>query len=439
MNKEIQERINAVQSGSIPNGYCEGIVGILPNYWTSKPLSEISEVISEQVGDDDYETLSISAGIGFVNQAQKFGKELSGKQYKKYTVLRKGDFAYNKGNSKLYPQGCTYRLKERDEAAVPNVFECFRITEGCPEYYEQLFISGFMNRQLTRKINHGVRDDGLLNLTDDDFYSTVLPVPPLAEQQKIAEILSACDREIELKSAEIMHLKSLKQSLTAQMFVRSGEILPALRFPGFSTEWKKHKLLSCIERIIDFRGRTPKKLGMEWSEKGYLALSALNVKDGYVDFSQDVHYGDYALYSRWMNGNELHKGQVVFTTEAPVGNVAQIPDDNGYILSQRTIAFEVKTNVLTEDFLAIILRTPSVVATLNALSSGGTAKGVSQKTLSTVDIIIPSELKEQEKLSSFFSTLNQMLSLNQYTLEMLQNRKKALMQLLLTGLMRTNN
>jgi len=236
-----------------------------------------------------------------------------------------------------------------------------------------------------------------------------------------------------------MHLKSLKQSLTAQMFVRSGEILPALRFPGFSTEWKKHKLLSCIERIIDFRGRTPKKLGMEWSEKGYLALSALNVKDGYVDFSQDVHYGDYALYSRWMNGNELHKGQVVFTTEAPVGNVAQIPDDNGYILSQRTIAFEVKTNVLTEDFLAIILRTPSVVATLNALSSGGTAKGVSQKTLSTVDIIIPSELKEQEKLSSFFSTLNQMLSLNQYTLEMLQNRKKALMQLLLTGLMRTNN
>ena len=195
MTEEIKARIESIRKGEVPNGYNEGVAGILPNDWTSKPLSEISEVISERAGDDDYETLSISAGIGFVNQAQKFGKELSGKQYEKYTVLRKGDFAYNKGNSKLYPQGCTYRLKERDEAAVPNVFECFCITEGCPEYYEQLFISGFMNRQLTRKINHGVRDDGLLNLTAADFYSTVLPVPSFAEQKKIAAILSTCDQE----------------------------------------------------------------------------------------------------------------------------------------------------------------------------------------------------------------------------------------------------
>lgn len=122
MTEEIKARIESIRKGEVPNGYSESVAGILPNDWTSKPLSEISEVISERAGDDDYETLSISAGIGFVNQAQKFGKELSGKQYEKYTVLRKGDFAYNKGNSKRYPQGCTYRLKERDEAAVPNVF-----------------------------------------------------------------------------------------------------------------------------------------------------------------------------------------------------------------------------------------------------------------------------------------------------------------------------
>ena len=130
MTEEIKARIESIRKGEVPNGYSKGVAGILPNDWTSKPLSEISEVISKQAGDDDYETLSISAGIGFVNQAQKFGKELSGKQYEKYTVIRKGDFAYNKGNSKRYPQGCTYRLKERDEAAVPNVFECFRIAEA---------------------------------------------------------------------------------------------------------------------------------------------------------------------------------------------------------------------------------------------------------------------------------------------------------------------
>ena len=177
--------------------------------------------------------------------------------------------------------------------------------------------------------------------------------------------------------------------------------------------WEQRKLLDCIQKITDFRGRTPKKLGMDWSESGYLALSALNVKDGYIDFTQDVHYGDQALYDKWMTGNELHKGQVLFTTEAPMGNVAQVPDNRRYILSQRTIAFDVKPGLITENFLATVLRSPAVFTTLTALSSGGTAKGVSQKSLSTVDIVIPSDLKEQEQLASAFSRLDNLITLHQ--------------------------
>ena len=152
---------------------------------------------------------------------------------------------------------------------------------------------------------------------------------------------------------------------------------------------------------------------MDWSESGYLALSALNVKDGYIDFTQDVHYGDQALYDKWMTGNELHQGQVLFTTEAPMGNVAQVPDNRRYILSQRTIAFDVKLDLITENFLATVLRTPAVFTTLTALSSGGTAKGVNQKSLATVDIIIPSDLKEQEKLAITFSRLDTLITLHQ--------------------------
>ena len=188
---------------------------------------------------------------------------------------------------------------------------------------------------------------------------------------------------------------------------------PAIRFAGYNDAWEQRKLLDCIQKITDFRGRTPKKLGMDWSESGYLALSALNVKDGYIDFTQDVHYGDQALYDKWMAGNELHQGQVLFTTEAPMGNVAQIPDNRRYILSQRTIAFDVDHRIITEDFLATVLRTPAVFATLTALSSGGTAKGVSQKSLATVDITIPTNLEEQNHLASFFGGLDNLITLHQ--------------------------
>ena len=152
---------------------------------------------------------------------------------------------------------------------------------------------------------------------------------------------------------------------------------------------------------------------MDWSEEGYLALSALNVKDGYIDFNQDVHYGNQELYDKWMTGNELHKGQVLFTTEAPMGNVAQVPDNRRYILSQRTIAFEVKNKLITENFLATVLRTPTVFADLTALSSGGTAKGVSQKSLASVEIRLPKDLNEQEKIANTFYNLDHLITLHQ--------------------------
>ena len=177
--------------------------------------------------------------------------------------------------------------------------------------------------------------------------------------------------------------------------------------------WEQRKLLDCIQKITDFRGRTPKKLGMDWSEEGYLALSALNVKDGYIDFNQDVHYGNQELYDKWMTGNELHKGQVLFTTEAPMGNVAQVPDNRRYILSQRTIAFDVKDNLITENFLATVLRTPTVFADLTALSSGGTAKGVSQKSLSSVEIRLPKDLREQEIIADTFLNIDNLITLHQ--------------------------
>lgn len=203
---------------------------------------------------------------------------------------------------------------------------------------------------------------------------------------------------------------------------------PKLRFSGYTDDWEQRKLLSCIQSITDFRGRTPKKLGMDWSESGYLALSALNVKDGYIDFSQDVHYGNQELYDKWMSGKELHRGQVLFTTEAPMGNVAQVPDNKGYILSQRTIAFDVEEKILSENFLATLLRTPNVFNDLIALSSGGTAKGVSQKSLSGLDVVIPKNIDEQNKLADYFINLDNLITLHQRKLEKLQNMKKSCLQ-----------
>ncbi|MEB7478092.1 restriction endonuclease subunit S [Enterococcus faecium] len=208
----------------------------------------------------------------------------------------------------------------------------------------------------------------------------------------------------------------------------SNDTRPEIRFPGFTEDWEERKFFDNIKSTIDFRGRTPKKLGMDWSTSGYLALSALNVKNGYIDPSADAHYGDQELYNKWMSGKELYEGQVLFTTEAPMGNVAQVPDNNKYILSQRTIAFDVNSDKITDDFLAVLLRSPKSFNELSSLASGGTAKGVSQKSLSQFKVTLPNNLEEQKKIGTFFKQLDDTIALHQRKLDLLKETKKGFLQ-----------
>lgn len=265
---------------------------------------------------------------------------------------------------------------------------------------------------------------------------TLILVPPFDEQEKIVQSLNKIQLLMTAETKVVNKIKLVKNGCLSKMFPQKDDTVPEMRLPGFTEAWEQRKLLGCIKKITDFRGRTPKKLGMDWSENGYLALSALNVKDGYIDFSQDVHYGDQELYDKWMSGNELHEGQVLFTTEAPMGNVAQVPDNKRYILSQRTIAFDVKDDIITENFLATLLRSPSVFNTLTSLSSGGTAKGVSQKSLAGVDVQIPIDLREQTLLADYFHNLDHLITLHQCKCDKYSNIKKGMMSDLLTGKIR---
>ena len=189
--------------------------------------------------------------------------------------------------------------------------------------------------------------------------------------------------------------------------------VPSIRFMGFKGEWAEKKFINCLAKIIDFRGKTPKKLGLSWSNNGkYRALSALNVKNGFIDKNIDVHFGNYDLYKKWMGNTELEKGDILFTTEAPMGNIAIIKDDEKYILSQRTIAFRVDEKNINGPFLLYKLNTVSTKNKLMSLSTGGTAQGISQKNLSYLFISVSNDLNEQQKIGDFFTKLDKLLDLS---------------------------
>jgi type I restriction enzyme S subunit len=96
-------------------------------------------------------------------------------------------------------------------------------------------------------------------------------------------------------------------------------------------DWSIARILEVAHQIMDFRGRTPKKLGMTWGGGDIPALSANNVKKGFLDLNEECYFGSEKLYSRWMTQGDIAKDDILFTTEAPLGNVALVPDDRKYI------------------------------------------------------------------------------------------------------------
>lgn len=187
--------------------------------WKEFSLGSISIPINEKVGEKTLPVLSITAGRGFVLQADKFGKNIAGNQYKNYTLLHKNEFSYNKGNSKKYAQGCIYCLKEYEEASVPNVFISFKLKNeiALNEYFEQLFKYNFHGVKLKKYINSGVRDDGLLNLNSNNFFKIKFKIPQIDEQQKIVNILNSYDEEIQILNSKLEKLKEQKKGLMQQL------------------------------------------------------------------------------------------------------------------------------------------------------------------------------------------------------------------------------
>ncbi len=428
MKESAKKRMKAVHRGELPETFIETGAGAILADWKSMPLSEITEALSEQAGNRAFETMSISAGIGFVNQAEKFGKELSGKQYAKYIVLHRGDFSYNKGNSNRFPQGCIYRLEEREEAAVPNVFESFRIIEGNDDFFNQLFLSGFLNRQLCSKINHGVRDDGLLNLTSKDFYSCEVPFPPIQEQEKIAEILSQCDNLIDLQQEKIVELKKFKKFCLQKMFPKDGCDVPEIRFPGFTETWEQRKVGDLA--LDTFGGGTPST-----SNEAYW--------NGDIPWIQSSDLTEHQVYgviphkhiSRAGLMNSATKlvpaDSLAVITRVGVGKLAVMPFS--YTTSQDFLPL---SKLQTDKWFTAYALYRKLRGELNSVQ-GTSIKGITKEDLLAKKIFIPN-CQEQETIGAFFSNLDHLIALHQRELEEFQRKKKALAHLLLSGIVRVS-
>lgn len=187
--------------------------------WEVKSIRELfTQIKIVNDGEIGHSIMTISAKTGFVRQQDKFDRIIAGDSLKKYTQLKKYDFAYNKGNSKTYPMGCIYQLLNDESALVPFVYICFEpksIIE--PSFYKFWFSEKGLDNQLKKIITSGARGDGLLNVNSNDFFNLKIPFLEKKEQTAIAQVLETADQELKSYETKLEALQLQKKGLMQQL------------------------------------------------------------------------------------------------------------------------------------------------------------------------------------------------------------------------------
>ena len=187
--------------------------------WDMFPIGTVSERIQNRANEGELlPILMISSKSGFVRQDEKYSRFMAGKSVENYIALDRGEFAYNKGNSKLYEFGCVFPLKTLERGLVPNVYVCFKLSPGLnPAFYEHLFRADYLHDQLGALVNTGVRNNGLLNIRPADFLACQVPIPPIDVQNRIAAVLTSAANWVELRERDLDLLKQEKTALMSQL------------------------------------------------------------------------------------------------------------------------------------------------------------------------------------------------------------------------------
>lgn len=188
--------------------------------------------------------------------------------------------------------------------------------------------------------------------------------------------------------------------------------------------WRETTLNNILEKIIDYRGKSVPK-----STAGIQLITAKNIKFGFLDFT-DKEFISEDSYADWAVRGIPKLGDILFTTEAPLGNVCKYPEFGQYVIGQRVLCLRPKIN---SDLLFHILLSEDTQNKIKISATGSTALGIKSSELKKISICYPEKEYEQEKIAAILSTWDKAISTTDALLANSRQQKKALMQQLLTG------
>jgi len=433
-----------IRRGDVPEGYKQTKVGIIPGEWEVVKVSDIAKL-----------------GRGRVISTKEINRAIQ-KKYPVYSSQTSNNGIM--GYIDTYDFEGNYITWTTDGANAGKVFNRsgrFNCTNVCGTislkkgHYK--YISSILDENTKHYVSRNLANPKLMNNT---MKSIILSFPPLPEQTTIAQILSTADKAIETTET-LITLKQQKKKWLMQNLL-TGKV----RLPEYDNcPVPVQERIRLINDGMVPEGYKQTKVGIipvEWEEmqlkkhgETYSGLSGKNKEDfgsgkPYIPYKNiflnskiDEEYLDYVRLSESEKQHKVKYGDVFFTTSSEIpeetGLSSVLLDNiqsecylNSFCFGYRLHNFK----SLSPHFLRFFLRGEQFRRSIIRLAQGSTRFNISKKFILNLFVFVPS-ITEQTAIANVLSTADKEIDLLKQKLDTLKQQKKALMQLLLTGIVRT--
>ena len=371
-----------------------------------------------------YPLYSLTIEDGITAKTERYERSHLVKKENSYKVVRPNDYAYNPMNIRF---GAVARHKGDIPVAVSGYYDIFTTVHESDLVFMDSFLTYGPMITYYNKVSTGSLVEKQ-RVHFSDFLEFSLALPPLEERKKIAEILSTQDKAIELQERKIEELKRFKKGCLERMFPREGQKVPEKRFPGFTGDWEQRKVSTIAS---DTRGGGTPATSNETYWSGNIPwIQSSDLSEGKLFGVEPRKY----ISRDGLNNSATQlvpENSIAVVTRVGVGKLAFMPFS--YTTSQDFLSL---CKLQTEPHFTVYALYQMLQGELQAVQ-GTSIKGMTKDDLLSKSIFAPKDEVEQQQLGSYFRNLDTLITLHQRKLEEMKKQKKALMQLLLTGIVKT--
>lgn len=417
MTPEVKKRIEQIRQGIVPEGYKKTESGIIPNEWRVGQVSKCIEEYKFFSNDISHIPVYSSSRKGLVPQSDYYNQREAVETNLGYKVVPQGYVTYrHMSDDDVFHFNIN---KTGENVLVSSEYPVFTSSDNC----DLSFLISVLNN--TARFRYFCKMQKLggtrTRLYLDNLKRYALALPPFDEQKKIAEILATQDKAIELQGRKIEELKRFKKGCLEKMFPRKGQKVPEKRFPGFTGDWEQRKA---------------KELFVSTADKGYPELPVLSATQDrgmirrdensiniFHDKKNEAGYkrvlpGQFVIHLRSFQGGFAHSAIEGITSPAYTVFGFSEPEKHD------------------SEYWKYVFTSKSFIQRLETVTYGiRDGRSISYEEFLTLGFVYPSKA-EQTAIARYLDKLSDLITLHQRKLEEMKRQKKALMQLLLTGIVR---